>query len=96
MHMRMARRVRGWAAAVLAAAAAGACLPAGAVILAVFVFAAIFSGVVFCIPPAWRGSPPAWLTVGSLCAVVFFGGFIVAQFSPVHLGNPTPPECRTL
>lgn len=35
MRMRAARRVRGWAAAVLAAAAAGACLPAGAVILAV-------------------------------------------------------------
>jgi hypothetical protein len=62
------------------------------------VLAVMFSGVVFCIPPQWRGSPPAWLTVGALCAVVFFGGFVVAQFSPVHVqaGGAQAPECRTL
>lgn len=62
-----------------------------------FVFAVMFSGVIACIPPQWRGSPPAWLTIGSLCAVVFFGGFIVAQFSPVHVqfGGVQAPECRT-
>lgn len=37
--------------------------------------------VVLCIPVRYRGVPQLWLAVGCLSAVVFFGGFIAAQFS---------------
>ena len=36
---------------------------------------------VLCIPPRYRGVPQLWLAVGCVAAVVFFGGFIAAQFS---------------
>lgn len=39
--------------------------------------------VVLCIPVRYRGVPQLWLAVGALAALVFFGGFIAAQFSKV-------------
>lgn len=49
------------------------------------VVAVVCSLIVLCIPARWRGVPQLWLAMGAVAAVVFFGGFLVAQFSKVDL-----------
>ena len=74
------------------------------VLLAVFgapfwlICALIFALIVGLFPLDKRGAPQVWLAVGALCAVVFFGGLIKAQFSPVHFatGATFPAACRTI
>jgi hypothetical protein len=74
------------------------------VLLAVFgipfwaICAAIFALIVQLFPLDKRGAPQVWLAVGAICAVVFFGGLIKAQFSPAHFtaGEPLPAACRTV
>jgi hypothetical protein len=60
-----------------------------------FFVALLFSLLFMLIPPRLRGTPQMWLAVGAVCAVVFFGGFIVAQTGAAHFapGAPLPTVC---
>lgn len=54
----------------------------------VFLVVAIVCTVaILCIPARRRGVPQLWLAFGAVGAVVFFGGFLVAQFSKVNLAT---------
>ena len=46
--------------------------------------AVVCTVVILCIPVRYRGVPQLWLLVGCLAAVVFFGGFVAAQFSKAN------------
>jgi hypothetical protein len=48
-----------------------------------FCTAVVCTIVILCVPVRYRGVPQLWLAVGCVAALVFFGGFIAAQFSKV-------------